>query len=685
MATSPETSIACAHCSNALRFRSLNFFEGRFLTHKCASCQADLGRQGDRWCCPRGCDFCLCESCVSGDAITTERDHQRTTETGNCEGCGGALGVRAWETPLCKSCYYLGSGEGGMVKTASIDEVSKMLGREASLETMWDHTDPTVEEPFVSPRVEAHGFDFGLSIDEEAQRHWDKFAFHGVVCKSGEAAPALLAAAQTAAKHLRFLELTVMSQNDLRKQQGSNKKENCLELYSACAGIPKELKETLISEARRVTQASRAMGALVGMAVADALGAPFEFIDAVNVPGSSGSIFDLQSFRRVGVLNRFRTKEGQWTDDSSMGLCLADSLLARGTYDGSDVRVRYHNWWFRGYNNAFGNDDSRIGSIGLGGNVSKSLRAMRADEPPPPCYESLTQDAGNGSLMRLAAVPIFYSHDPVVSAHQSAKSSLGTHPGPIAAAACAFYGYAIAKAVMRNTDAMTSQEFLDAVVEEFKSAGLPGAEDCPELLRLLQSSEPPGKEECWNWRGPELKIQESLRARGRTYNGYPCYPDYYGSYCIDGLAVALWSFYHTGSFMEAITRCVNFLGDADTTAAICGQLAGAFYGYDAIDERCIEDLEVWDDMDVACRGALLYVHRELVSGALQWRDAEAAIRGTFKSWDTSGTNTISKAELEKVFLNLGMEQAFVDRIFVEMDADKNGSIDYDEFISWVYS
>jgi ADP-ribosylglycohydrolase len=79
---------------------------------------------------------------------------------------------------------------------------------------------------------------------------------------------------------------------------------------------------------------------------------------------------------------------------------------------------------------------------------------------------------------------------------------------------------------------------------------------------------------------------------------------------MDGLAMALWSFYHTKTYAEAIVRCMNFLGDADTTSAICGQIAGAFYGYEAILREWRKDLQKWDDLDIACRGALLWALQE---------------------------------------------------------------------------
>jgi len=442
-------------------------------------------------------------------------------------------------------------------------------------------------------------------------------------------------------------------------------------------------------------------------AVADALGAPFEFLDAVDDPGSTGSFFQLETYKRFGVRNRFKTLDGQWTDDSSMGLCLADSLLARGTYDGSDCRIRFHNWWFRGYNNAFGNL----------WDVASSLRAMRAGEVPDFSYISPTQDAGNGSLMRLAAVPVLFSRDAVAAARISAASSEATHPGKIAAAACAFHGFAIAKAITQAAGLGSPQSFLDGAVEDFFAAGLPGAEGCSELERLLRSAEPEGTEECWNWRAEKLQVEKTLSARGVTYNGYPCYANYFGSFCLDGLAVALWSFYHTSSFLEAIARCVNFLGDADTTAAICGQLAGAFYGAGAIDKALLDSLHVWDDKDVACRGALLCLRREDIepsrvaeevaaqrcdleaklAAAQQLRTAALGVdslacagaeklKRTFERWDVSGSGTINRLELGNVvqILNPLFTQEVCDVMFDDIDKDGNGEIDYNEYIAWLY-
>ena len=98
----------------------------------------------------------------------------------------------------------------------------------------------------------------------------------------------------------------------------------------------------------------------------------------------------------------------------------------------------------------------------------------------------------------------------------------------------------------------------------------------------------------------------TLKNRGHEYNGYPVSAGYFGAYCMDGLAVALHSVYHTNSFAEAVEKCVNHLGDADSNASIAGQIAGAYYGFSSIDARLLEQLQQWDGHgEVALRGALL--------------------------------------------------------------------------------
>jgi len=351
-------------------------------------------------------------------------------------------------------------------------------------------------------------------------------------------------------------------------------------------------------------RARRAIGAMVGMAVADSVGAVLEFLPV----GQPGSYFCPKTLQVFGELNKFELKPGQWTDDTSMGLCLADSLMVCNGYDGADIRIRFWNWWNRGYNNTFRYDTTRSDSIGLGGNTSLSLLLVSHKGHATPRFEGLGEDAGNGSVMRLAPVPIyFHAADEDLIMRVSAESSFTTHPGASAADACAYLGFVLARAINRpTTKSMTAAQFLDSCAEAYLAR--PEVEAQLKIKKLLLSQEPEGSSErCWNWRDPQGPfLLETIAARGKSYNGYPVAADYFGSYSMDGLAMALHSVYHTKSYMAAVARCVNFLGDADSTGAICGQIAGAFYGIGAIDDRLQEQLNQWDDGEIALRGALLY-------------------------------------------------------------------------------
>merc|ERR550537_1715288 len=190
---------------------------------------------------------------------------------------------------------------------------------------------------------------------------------------------------------------------------------------------------------------------MVALAAADATGHWFEFMDACDKPGANigSSSFDVKNLEFIppttsdprahapacfsgSYLNRFALHMGQWTYDCSMSLCIADSLLVKQRYDGSDIRIRFWNWWNKGYCNAFGKEAAQgrpRSSVGLGGNISKSIFSMREQETPTPRFESSGEDSGNGSLMRLAPVAIFYSGDERLCMDYARESSYTTHPG----------------------------------------------------------------------------------------------------------------------------------------------------------------------------------------------------------------------------------------------------------------
>jgi ADP-ribosyl-[dinitrogen reductase] hydrolase len=139
--------------------------------------------------------------------------------------------------------------------------------------------------------------------------------------------------------------------------------------------------------------ADRYRGALLGLATGDALGTTLEF----RAPGSFNKIDDMAGG------GPFDLAPGEWTDDTSMALCLAESLIETGRFDPIDQLERYIRWA----------DHAHLSSNGtvfdIGNTVRKALANFRTSRSPH-SGPSDEYSAGNGSLMRLAAIPLFFSN-----------------------------------------------------------------------------------------------------------------------------------------------------------------------------------------------------------------------------------------------------------------------------------
>ena len=231
--------------------------------------------------------------------------------------------------------------------------------------------------------------------------------------------------------------------------------------------------------------------------------------------------------------------------------------------------------------------------------------------------------------MRLAPVAIRFSNNLNLALKIAIEQSQATHPGVMASEACKFLAFILVKAMSRpilpssikqeSENSKTDiQIFLDSCVDEF----LLQNEDItdPTFLRLIKAEEKSGSlEENWNWRGKSLPLADICTRRfksneSHTYNGHPVSPGYFGSYAPDGLAIALFSAYNTTNFDDAIQLCINHLGDADTTGAICGQICGAFYGYNSINPILKHNLSIWDRDETALRAVVLYSLQQFDSG-----------------------------------------------------------------------
>jgi ADP-ribosylglycohydrolase len=276
----------------------------------------------------------------------------------------------------------------------------------------------------------------------------------------------------------------------------------------------------------------RYRGCLLGLATGDAVGTTLEF----EPPGTFTPIQDM-----VGG-GPFRLQPGQWTDDTSMALCLAESLIEQNGFDPIDQLKRYLQWYQVGYLSSTGQ------CFDIGHTVYSALMQFeRTGEP----YSGSTnpRSAGNGSLMRLAPVPLFFAQNPKEAIEMSAESSRTTHGAETAVDACRYFGALIVGAV----NGASREELLSS-----HYSPIPNYWD-----------ENPLVEEIDTIAAGSFKHRQPPEIRGTGY-------------VVESLEAALWAFYHSQSFAEGCLFAVNLGDDADTTGAVYGQLAGAFYGEQGI-------------------------------------------------------------------------------------------------------
>jgi ADP-ribosyl-[dinitrogen reductase] hydrolase len=280
----------------------------------------------------------------------------------------------------------------------------------------------------------------------------------------------------------------------------------------------------------------RFQGCLLGLAAGDALGTTLEFMQ----PGSFEPISDI-----VGG-GPFNLAAGEWTDDTSMALCLAESLIETYSFDPIDQLERYLRWYRTGYLSSNG----RCFDIGIttGGALH---RFERTREPYP--GPDAPHTAGSGSLMRLAPVPMMYARHTKDALDHCADSSRTTHAAPQAVDACRYYGALIIGALLGQP-----KEVLLGSPNEWSFLD-------PLALESLTS--------------PDPSIAEVIN--GSFKHKMPPYIQGSG-YVVRGMEAALWAFHHSASFREGALLAANLGDDADTTTAIYGQLAGAYYGVEGI-------------------------------------------------------------------------------------------------------
>lgn len=282
----------------------------------------------------------------------------------------------------------------------------------------------------------------------------------------------------------------------------------------------------------------RYLGSLVGLACGDAVGTAVEFM-------ARGSFAPVRGMTGGG---HFGLAAGMWTDDTSMALCLAESLIEKRGFDAKDQMTRYLNWWRWGYLSSTGE------CFDIGGTTRAALSRFEESGDP---YSGSTapRAAGNGSIMRLAPVVLYFHPTLEEVMRYSAESSRTTHAAPEALDCCRLLAYVLVRALNGDYKSGPLEDSLAFLAE-------------PAVREIAKGTF-------------TSKDVGSIRGSG---------------YCVESLEAALWCVHNTASFEDAVLAAANLGDDADTTAAVVGQIAGALYGIDGIPAEWRRTLHMGDEI-----------------------------------------------------------------------------------------
>ncbi len=277
----------------------------------------------------------------------------------------------------------------------------------------------------------------------------------------------------------------------------------------------------------------RYRGCLLGLAAGDAVGTTVEFYPRGGFQPVTGMV----------GMGPFNLKPGEWTDDTSMALCLAASLIECKGFDPNDQMQRYWKWYQQGYMSSNGR------CFDIGNTVSQALRRYQQSGGPL-CGSTDPYTAGNGSIMRLAPVVLYYYPDLESVRYYAVESSKTTHAAQECLDACLLLADILHKALQGREKQAILLEMPDVQIIS------------PKIAEIAAGS---------YMNKSEAEIQGS-------------------GYVVKSLEAAIWCFWSTENYRQAILTAANLGDDADTTAAICGQIAGAYYGEGGIPEDWLNQL-----------------------------------------------------------------------------------------------
>ncbi len=303
------------------------------------------------------------------------------------------------------------------------------------------------------------------------------------------------------------------------------------------------------------------MGAMLGLACGDALGAPAEFLSKAALQASHG--------RLTEMVGSSLWEPGEWTDDTAMALCVAEGILAAPSDPVDEIGTRFLAWLRSKPKDVGSTISDALGQYRI---VSRNGQAGSTLWPVASQSTSAAKSgkaAGNGSLMRTLPVALAYP-DEGTMLMQSARISAMTHWDAQAEVCCAMYCLWIRNLLAGQTRMDGWQAALGSA-KAYAARGSVAPNETPGPLPL-----PPA---FWE----RLENVATLLEAALQPTGY-------AGYVLDCLEAAAWWVLRADTLEDVLIGCVNMAGEADTIAAVAGGASGAFWGVDAIPARWLDRL-----------------------------------------------------------------------------------------------
>lgn len=299
-----------------------------------------------------------------------------------------------------------------------------------------------------------------------------------------------------------------------------------------------------------ISQKDRILGGLWGSLVGDALGVPVEFKDRATV--------QLDPVRDMREFGTHRQPRGTWSDDSSMLLCTADSLLNH-EFSLADMGERFVRWMNEGLWTAHGD------VFDMGGTTCSALTRIAKGIPAEQAGGLHEDSNGNGSLMRILPAVLRFAGEPLETfSGRLEKVSAITHGHARSRMACVFYGLMVRHLLL----GWQPQPTLDSARAEFTG---------------------------WYERSAEFStfrhiLEDDLvsLSEGEIVST---------GYVLHTLHASLWCLLTTDNYRDCVLKAVNLGGDTDTTGCVAGGLAGVLYGMKSIPADWIQQLARKGDVD----------------------------------------------------------------------------------------